>query len=150
MENLPFIDEHRLRVAASRADVWDALLWLLRTQLAGPAARLKRLLGLTPAELRGDWSATPQPGDSLPGFEVVESVFPERLSLRGEHRFSRYALVFELDAPGATECTLAARSWASFPNLTGRAYRAVVIGTGGHRLAVSGMLRTVARRAERA
>ncbi|MDQ6710077.1 MAG: hypothetical protein M3Z11_05920 [Candidatus Dormibacteraeota bacterium] len=70
-----------------------------------------------------------------------------RLALRGAHRFSTYALVFELDANGATACTLRAQSWAAFPGLAGRAYRALVIGTGGHRLVVRRLLRRAARRA---
>jgi hypothetical protein len=89
-------------------------------------------------------------GDSIPGFSVAESRFPTRLALRGEHRFSRYALVFELEAAGAAGCTLSARSWAEFPGLAGRGYRAMVIGTGGHRLAVRRMLRMVARRSRTA
>ena len=60
---------------------------------------------------------------------------------------SRYALTFELDATGTACCTLRAQSWAEFPGLSGRAYRALVIGTRGHRLVVGLMLRRVARRA---
>jgi hypothetical protein len=148
MQYLPYIDEHRIRIGATRDHVWGALISVLRTQLDGNVPKpLARLLGLTPAELRGGWYGTLSAGDSLPGFEVAESQAPARLALRGEHRFSRYALVFELDATGAADCTLCARSWAAFPGLAGRGYRAIVIGTGGHRLVVRRLLRIVARRA---
>jgi hypothetical protein len=146
MERLPYIDEHRLRVEAPREQVWDALISLLRAQLGATPAPLRQLLGLVPAELRGDWRGTPRRGDALPGFEVVEIRPPARLALRGRHRFSRYALAFELDASDATACTLRAQSSAAFPGLTGRAYRAMVIGTGAHKLIVRRMLRHVDRR----
>jgi hypothetical protein len=40
-----------------------------------------------------------------------------------------------------------AHTSAAFPGLAGRAYRALVIGTGGHRIVVKQLLRAVARRA---
>ena len=148
MERLPYIDEHRMHVEAPPEHVWRALLAVLSTQFAGArGVPVKRLLGLTPAELRGDWCGTLHVGDSLPGFSVAEINEPLRLALRGQHRFSRYALVFELDPSGATDCTLRAQSWGTFPGLAGRGYRALVIGTGGHRVVVRRMLRTIAGRA---
>jgi hypothetical protein len=148
MEQLPYIDEHSTVIGATRERVWDALVSTLRTDLGGAApAVVKRALGLAPSEARGDWRGTLQQGDALPGFAVLEAHAPQRLALRGGHRFSRYALVFELDANGDTSCTLRAETRAEFPGLTGRAYRALVIGTGGHRLAVGRLLRNVARRA---
>lgn len=148
MERLPYIDEHRTRMAGAPADVWDALLSVLRTHVAAPArGPATRLLGLTPPRLQGDWHGRPQPGDSLPGFVVEESAAPRRLALRGEHRFSRYALVFTVDEASPDSCVLSARSWAEFPGVAGRGYRALVIGTGGHRVAVRRLLRSVARRA---
>lgn len=148
MEQLPYIDEHSIVIDATREHVWGVLAPALRTELGGTAtAPLTRLLGLFPAESRGNWRGTLQPGDALPGFAVAETSVPKRLTLRGRHRFSRYALVLELDATGASRCTLRAQTWAEFPGLTGRAYRALVIGTGGHRLVVRRLLRNVARRA---
>lgn len=147
MERLPFIDEHRLLVDAPPEVVWAGLLSLLRGRLgAALTAPLKPVLGLRPSVMRGDWHGTPRPGDTIPGFAVAESRFASRLALRGEHRFSRYALVFELEAAGGNRCMLRARSWAEFPGLAGRAYGAMVVGTGGHRLAVARMLRMVASR----
>lgn len=148
MEGLPFIDEHSLPIGATRERVWRVLASTLRADLGASApASLARLLQVVPARSRGDWRGTLYPGDSLPGFVVAETESPGRLALRGRHRFSRYALVFELDAMGPARCTLRARTWAEFPGVAGGAYRALVIGTGGHRLIVRHLLSDVARRA---
>lgn len=145
MEQLPYIDEHRTRIAAPTAAAWDALLSALSSQFGAVPAPLARAWGLSPRERRGDWSRSPRPGDSVPGFEVAEIDSGRRLALQGHHRFSRYALVFELD-PAGDACTLRAQSWAAFPGVKGAGYRALVIGTGGHRVAVRRLLRTVERR----
>jgi hypothetical protein len=148
MEQLPYIDEHSIRIGATREAVWSALTSVLRTDLGASApALLTGLLGVVPAQLRGDWRATPKPGDTLPGFEVTETDRPQRLELCGGHRFSRYALVFELDEIDPASCTLRAQTWAEFPGRAGRVYRALVIGTRGHRLVVRRLLHRVARRA---
>jgi hypothetical protein len=150
MERLPYIDEHSLHMEATCEQVWPALLAMLRNDLGGrESASFTRLLGTVPGGLQGDWRGTPAPGDSLPGFEVSEILPLRRLALRGHHRFSRYALVFELDPDDQADtsgCTLRAQSWAEFPGATGRAYRALVIGSHGHRLVVRRLLRQVARR----
>ena len=120
---------------------------VFRTDLGGNAPRsLTRLLGVVPARSQGDWRGPLHLGDTLPGFAVAEIHPPERLALRGEHRFSRYALVFELDATDTARCTLRAQTWAEFPGSAGRVYRALVIGTRGHRVVVRRLLRKVARR----
>jgi hypothetical protein len=148
MEQLPYIDEHSITIDATREQVWDVLAPTLRADFGGAAsAPLARLLGLAPARSRGNWHGRLRPGDALPGFAVAETHAPERLALCGRHRFSRYALVFELDATGGARCALRAQTWAEFPGLTGRVYRALVIGSGGHRLVVRRLLRNVARRA---
>lgn len=86
-------------------------------------------------------------GSALPGFAVAEVVPEQRVRLRGRHRFADYALTFTLATrPDGT--LLSARSDAAFPGLQGRAYRRLVIGSGGHRLAVTRMLRRIGRRAE--
>jgi hypothetical protein len=148
MEQLPYIDEHSIIIDATRERVWGVLTQALCKDFGGTAsAPLTRLLGVAPAETRGNWRGTLHPGDALPGFAVAEIHAPERLELRGRHRFSRYALVFELDAAGTARCTLRAQTWAEFPGPIGRVYRALVIGTGGHRLVVRRLLGTVAQRA---
>jgi hypothetical protein len=161
---LPYIDEHSIAVGATRERAWRALCDTLRTSLSRAApAPLARAWQLQPPRASGDWRATPRVGDSLTGFTVAELQPCERLELRGRHRFSRYALVFELDAAdgdrdrdgdggGGEEgegegCTLRAQTYAAFPGIAGRAYRALVIGSHGHELVVRRLLRGVARRA---
>jgi hypothetical protein len=148
MEQLPYIDEHSILIGATREGVWQALTSTLGSGL-GKAAQspLVRLLRVAPSETWGDWEGAIHPGDTLPGFAVREVDAPKRLALCGGHRFSRYALVFELEATGPARCTLRALTWAAFPGLTGRAYRALVIGSRGHRVVVRQMLREVASRA---
>jgi hypothetical protein len=148
MEDLPFIDEHSTKVDATRERVWEALVSVLRTDLGGGAAApLTRLLRVEPSSRQGDWRGPPSTGDTIPGFAVAETRAPERLALRGEHRFAHYALIFELDERDGETCTLRAQTWAEFPGLAGRLYRALVIGTRGHRLVVHRLLRHTARRA---
>jgi hypothetical protein len=128
--------------------VWAALVSTLRARLGRAVpGTITRAWGLVPARSHGDWRTTPQPGDALPGFAVAHSLAPERLWLSGRHRFSRYALVFELDETGDGGCTLHARTSAEFPGPAGRAYRALVISSGGHRILVRRLLHDVARRA---
>jgi hypothetical protein len=67
----------------------------------------------------------------------------------GEHRFSRYALVFRIDETPAGPVNLRAETRAEFPGRKGRAYMALVVGTRGHVVATKSILRAVRRRAER-
>ena len=72
---------------------------------------------------------------------------PERLELRGGHRFSRYTLVIELDELDGDAARVRARTYADFPGVKGRAYRALVIGSGAHRIVTRRLLARVASRA---
>jgi hypothetical protein len=144
MERLPYIDEHSIRIGATPEQVWRVLVPQLRGLGGSIPSPIKRLLALDPAEWRGEWRGEVEGGDTLPGFAVAEARPPERLALRGRHRFSSYALIFELDPTGAGSCTLRAQTRARFPGLSGRAYRALVIGSRGHRLIVRRLLRSVA------
>jgi hypothetical protein len=148
VDDLPFVDEHCLAIRASRERVWTALVSYLGRRIGGRlVAPLTPVLGLRPAQRRGGWALGVAAGDSVPGFEVAESEPPCRLELQGQHRFSRYALVFRIDATAADASTICAETWAEFPGLTGRAYRAMVIGSGAHALLVPRLLKGVARRA---
>ena len=122
-----FVDEHHVLIAAPRAVVWRALRRYADSSLLGTrGSPLAGLLGTEP------------PG----GFGVADKAPDEQLRLAGRHRFSRYQLVFGLsdDADGTL---LSARTYADFPGLHGRVYRALVIGSGAHVLAVRHMLRSV-------
>jgi hypothetical protein len=152
MERLPYIDEHSIWIGATPEQVWRVLAPVLLAHLGGMApARLTRAFDVIPAQPRGDWSTPPQLGDALRAFEVVQADPSRRLVLWGSHRFARYALVFELgavdDSLGGDCCILRAQTWAEFPGPAGRLYRAIVIGTRGHRLVVRRLLGDVARRA---
>ncbi len=127
-DELPYIDEHTVAVHAPRELVWTALqrytASLLRSVERNP---LLVVLGPKPRA----------------GFAIAESTPQRRIVLVGRHRFSRYRLVFEItDAPGGGSL-VHAHSYASFPGLHGRAYRALVIGTGLHVVATNYMLRAI-------
>ena len=123
-----FVDEHHVLVAAPRAVVWRALRRYADSSLLGThPVPLTRLLGTEPPS----------------GFGVAEEVPNEQLRLAGRHRFSRYQLVFELSDDADATTLLSARTFADFLGLHGRVYRALVIGSGAHVLAVRHMLRSV-------
>jgi hypothetical protein len=122
MERLNYIDEHAITVDADRAATWSALL---RVMCRDP----------------GDPSTVPI------GFVLDEARRPDRFALKGRHPFAAYRWVFDLeDAPGGRS-RLRAGTWAVFPGLRGQAYRALVVGTGGHRVAVRWTLKRVAAEA---
>jgi hypothetical protein len=139
MEPLPYVDEHTQSVTAPPEAVWTALLTVLRRSMGGSGA-LAHALGCEPAEATATFDGLP--GQSIPGFRVVEAEPGRHLALRGRHRFASYALTFDLD-----QGRLRARTHASFPGVLGRLYRAAVIGTGGHRIVTRHLLRQVARAA---
>jgi hypothetical protein len=144
--DLPFVDAHDTLVDASSAATWDALVVVVRATFDRPgSARIARLLGCEPA-LRGDLSPSVS-GATLPGFRVTVAEPERRLALEGRHRFSRYRLVFVLDPVDGASCRLRAETWAAFPGLAGRAYRALVVGTRGHVLVVRLIFAAVRRRA---
>ena len=72
---------------------------------------------------------------------------PERLELRGRHRFSTYTLIIEVDDLDGDASRVRSRTYAAFPGVTGRAYRALVIRSGAHRIVTRRLLSRVASRA---
>ncbi len=132
MSELPFVDEHSILIPASRDHVWSALRRYVDSTL-GVSARnpLTRILGTDPPA----------------GFEVEREIPGEQLDMAGRHRFSRYRLVFELVDAADNETQLSARTYAEFPGLRGRVYRALVIGTRLHVLATNQILRSIRRAA---
>ncbi|POX55977.1 hypothetical protein C3489_07400 [Streptomyces sp. Ru71] len=129
---LPFVDEHTVLVAAEPDAVWRGLREVVdRSFTRERWAVVVRLLGCADRS----------------GFRVA-GVDPGReLALVGRHRFSSYALVFRLDAVGAERTRVRAVTRARFPGPAGAVYRQLVIGSGGHALAVRRMLSAVRRSA---
>src|SRR5205823_2619101 len=128
--------------------VWSTLLGVLGRSFAGVPDWLASAWGLRPRDRSGNWQQSVRCQDTLPGFEVAQADAGHRLLLRGGHRFSQYELCFELDNPAPGRTCLRAQTRAVFPSLSGSLYRALVIGTGGHRVAVRRMLGHVAARSE--
>lgn len=125
-----FVDERRSTIATPRERVWGALRRYVDTSLTKETDNpLVRLLGTGPRS----------------GFAVTAEVPGTRLELSGRHRFSRYLLVFELADAGDGTTDVVARTFADFPGVHGRVYRALVIGTRLHVLAVRAMLRSIHR-----
>lgn len=125
---LPYIDERTLRVDAPRERVWSSLQRYVEAMLAGNARNpLLAPLGLQPRA----------------GFAVAENVEQQRLALAGQHRFSRYRLVFELTDEHGGATRVHAHSYGAFPGLHGGVYRALVIGTRLHVVATNHLLRGI-------
>lgn len=147
LERLPPIDEHSIEIDAPAEAAWAALFPTLSSSFDRPLARrIARTLGCREVEVNGDLH---HPGGTLPGFIVSRSIPPVMLALLGEHRFSRYALVFRIDLLPGQRCRVRAETRASFPGAKGRLYKLAVIGTRGHVLVVRRMLRALRRGAER-
>jgi hypothetical protein len=148
LESLPFVDEHYVEIAASPEQVWDALIAVMGGVSEGRTGRpVARALGCAQTESEGEPGEI---GSTIPGFVVARSIRPAVLALMGQHRFSRYALIFSIVEKPSGLVLLGAQTRAEFPGGRGRIYRGLVIGTRGHVLVTSGILRSVRKRAERA
>ena len=94
-----------------------------------------------PADRAETWSALlrvmcrdPNDPTTAPiGFALDEATPPERFALKGE-----------LADEGCGHTRLRALTWAAFPGVAGKVYRALVIGSGGHRIVVRRMLKRIA------
>lgn len=118
MERLPYIDEHAITVDAGAATTWAAVL---------------RTLCKDPADPRAPF-----------GFAIAECTPRQRLILKGRHPFATYEWVFELDNLGPHRTRVRSQTWAAFPGIHGTIYRALVINSGGHALAVRHTLKRIA------
>jgi hypothetical protein len=146
LRSLPRIDDHTITVAASPRRTWDAVV------AGAPRERRLQSLGLALLGCRERRTSGPRgaAGSTVPGFRVARADAPREWRLEGRHRFSDYALTFELEPDGQGGTLLRAITDAAFPGPHGRAYRALVIGSRVHVLAVRRLLADAKRRAERA
>lgn len=134
-------------VAASGDRVWDALLAIMaRPGHMHLKERFARTLGCVITERDGEPGAI---GSTIPGFMVTRSVEPAVLALMGEHRYSRYALIFYATETAAGPVRLSAETRAQFPGVRGQIYKTLVIRSRGHAVATKSILRNVRSRAER-
>jgi hypothetical protein len=146
LPDLPHVDEHSTEVDAAPAQVWESLTRVVSRSSRGRAGELvARALGCEQRQVSGEML---DPGATVVGFRVARAKAPLELALEGKHRFSRYALIFRIDDLGGARTRLRAETCAEFPGLHGRVYRALVIGTRAHVLAVRRILGAVRRRAE--
>jgi hypothetical protein len=152
MERLPYIDTLSAEVDASSEATWAALVGFWAATARSPFAHYARLVGCDPAQASRKWceagGSALRPGATVPGFTVVVARAPDLLRLTGRHRFARYELTFAL-SPEGSGTRLSAETRAAFPGLAGAVYRALVISSGGHELAVRRLLGQVGRRASR-
>lgn len=144
---LPYVDEHTTVIAAGTEVVWRVLGNTLDRSSSRPGAvGYARLVDCADRTASG-----PRPlaeGSTFPGFRVTTAVPGRELVLEGRHRFSTYALTFRLEELGPDRSRLRAETRAAFPGLTGRLYRRLVIGTGGHGVGVRRLLAGIRRRSE--
>ena len=124
LQDLPPIDEHSIEIDAPAEAAWAALFPTLNQAFDGKLGqRMARALDCRDEVAEGDLH---HPGGTLPGFVVARSVAPVMLALMGEHKYSRYALVFRIDllpgwcrSPSATssrQSSARAMRWPSLPS----------------------------------
>ena len=146
MAELPHIDEHAAWIDAEPDLVWRALGKVVAANSPPRARPFGRLLGVRPLERSGDPLSV---GSTILGFRTARVQPEAELALEGEHRFSRYALIFRIHPASGGGSSLRAETRAEFPKARGRVYKALVIGTRGHVVVVRRLLRSVKVRAER-
>ena len=147
IESLPFIDEHYIEIAAKPDEVWDALIRSVSNMAEGRKGRpISKALGCEETGIEG---ATGEIGSKIPGFVVTRSVEPAVLALMGQHRFAQYALIFSILEKPSGLMLLSAQTRAVFPGRKGRLYRGLIIGSHGHVIVTTSLLRQIRRRAER-
>lgn len=147
LEKLPPIDEHQVEVDAPAEAAWAALFPTLEHSFDTKfGRRYAERVGARETDAHGDLH---HPGGTLPGFVVSRSIPPVMLALLGEHRYSKYAVVFRIDLLPGQRSRVRLETRAQFGGGRGRLFRAGVVGTRGHVLVVRRLLRSIKRRAER-
>lgn len=117
MERLPYIDEHAITVDTDAATTWAAVLRTLCGDPTEPRAPL--------------------------GFAIGECAPRHRLVLKGRHPFSIYRWIFELEELGPHRTRVRSQTWAAFPGVHGKIYRALVISSGAHVVVVRRVLKRI-------
>lgn len=147
LEHLPQIDEHGVFVLAPREVVWKALVDTVpKAFSARTSSRAAKALGCQETERRGEPDMI---GSTFPGFLVARVIEPAVLALEGQHRFSRYGLIFSLEPTKDDRTLLRAETRAEFPGIKGSIYKALVVRTRGHVVVTKRLLGAVKKRAER-
>jgi hypothetical protein len=119
-----YVDEHSVTLDATVPQAWAAVRAYVEDLLTrGEESRLTGLLATDPPA----------------GFAVAGVQAPHLLSLAGRHRFSDYVLDLRV-SPRDGRSRVTAVTYADFPGARGRAYRAAVVGSRGHVLAVRRIL----------
>ena len=145
---LPLLDQHAIHTRADPLHVWEAIPEGIEAVFdRGRARALAGLLGCRDRRATRPFAAVA--GSTVPGFRAVRVSSPRELALEGSHRFASYALTFVVEPDGGG-AMLRAVTHAEFPGIRGALYRAAVIGSGGHRIVTRRILKSIARRAERA
>jgi hypothetical protein len=146
--SLPFIDEFDVPVDAAPTETFLAAVRGMSRAFETAGGRA--FSAWLRCEHRGStFSVPPEIGQEANGFRVARADAPTALVLEGRHRFAIYRLSFLIDPVGEGRSRLRARTHARFPGVSGRLYRALVIGSGGHALIVRRMLARMASSAGR-
>lgn len=131
MSRPAYVDEHRRALGVPPEQAYAAAR-SYAARLTRPPGRSVRVV----TRLLGT--------DTPSGFVLTADDPPRLLTLAGRDRFSRYEMDVRVEpAPGGSVVVVA--TWADFPGWHGRAFRALVLGSRGHVLAVRRMLATIAR-----
>ncbi len=145
---LPHIDTHTVDIDADNGRVWDVVVQSMEQALSGRAARSYAWV-MQADDRRASGPRPLAAGSTTPGFRVVTATSPSELVITGRHRLAAYEMVFALTPLDGHRTRLACTTNAAFGRGPGRAYRALVIGSGGHAIATRRLLATLRRRAER-
>jgi hypothetical protein len=146
ISTLPAVNEIAVEIEADAVRTWEALIATMpRLFDTRRARRVAPLLGCAQTGAKGDPSAI---GSTLPGFIVARSVRPALLALLGQHRFSRYALLFAVDDLGHGRSRLTAETRAEYPGRAGTLFHSLLVRSRGQLTAVDRILSSVKKRAE--
>jgi hypothetical protein len=125
-----YVDEHTRDLDETVPAAWAAVRSFVDDLITrGDDSRLTGLLATDPPA----------------GFAVAEEQPPHLVSLAGRHRFSDYVLDLRV-SPTGDGSRVTAVTYADFPGARGRAYRAAVVGSRGHVLAVRRILTAIGDR----